>query len=137
MRERLSSRERIPLSEHIWTSYTDHRAGAFRVRPLGLGGRRRQKIVEAGPPRSRTRRITQTPESCRDRVKKLRDDGFFSERRGISEIVQGLGAQGHVHNVNQVGAALTTMFERGEILRAPVEGKFKYHWDASARTAAA
>jgi hypothetical protein len=97
------------------------------------------RIVEAGPPKSRTRRTTQTPvgESCRDRVKKLRDDGFFSERRGISEIVQGLGAQGHVHNVNQVGAALTTMFERGEILRAPVEGKFKYHWDASARTAAA
>jgi hypothetical protein len=97
------------------------------------------RIAEAGPPKSRARRTTQTPvgESCRDRVKKLRDDGFFTERRGISEIVQGLGAQGHVHNVNQVGAALTTMFERNEILRTPVEGKFKYHWDTSARSAAA
>ena len=78
------------------------------------------------------RRVTQTPvgESCRDRVKKLRDDGFFMERRGISDIVQGLEARGHAHNVNQVGAALTTMFERHEIQRTPVEGKFKYHWDA-------
>ena len=84
-------------------------------------------------PKLRTRRrVAQTPagESCRDRVKKLRDEGFFSERRGISDIVQGLEARGHAHNVNQVGAALTTMFERHEIQRTPVEGKFKYHWDA-------
>ena len=91
-------------------------------------------------PKLRTRRrVVQTPagESCRDRVKKLREEGFFSERRGISDIVQGLEARGHAHNVNQVGAALTTMFERHEIQRTPVEGKFKYHWDMAAQSEAA
>jgi hypothetical protein len=97
------------------------------------------RSVEAEPQKSRTRRVIQTPvgQSCRDRVKKLRDEGFFSERRGISEIVQGLRARGQTHNVNQVGAALTTMYERSEILRTPVEGKFKYHWDAGAQSAVA
>ena len=97
------------------------------------------RVDDAEPPKSRTRRATQTPagESCRDRVKKLRDEGFFSERRGISEIVLGLEERGHSHNVNQVGAALTTMYERREILRTPVEGKFKYHWDTGAHSVAA
>jgi hypothetical protein len=110
----------------------------FGTGPLAVAGGD-APIAEAGQPKLRSRRTMQTPvgESCRDRLKKLRDDGFFSERRGISEIVQGLGAQGHVHNVNQVGAALTTMFERREILRTPVEGKFKYHWDTGARSQAA
>lgn len=93
-----------------------------------------------GMPKVRTRRrVAPTPigESCRDRVKRLRDEGFFAERRGISDIVQGLEGQGHAHNVNQVGAALTTMFERNEIQRTPVEGKFKYHWDRDAQSEAA
>ena len=97
------------------------------------------RVNEAEPPKARTRRATKTPvgESCRDRVKRLRNEGFFSERRGISEIVQGLGERGHSDNVNQVGAALTTMFERREIQRTPVEGKFKYHWDTGDRSEAA
>ena len=97
------------------------------------------RVDEAEPPKARTRRATQTPvgESCRDRVKRLRDEGFFSERRGISEIVQGLGERGHSHNVNQVGAALTTMFERREIQRTPVEGNFKYQWDTGEGSEAA
>jgi len=93
-----------------------------------------------GMPKARTRRrVAPTPmgESCRDRVKRLRDEGFFAERRGISDIVHGLEARGHAHNVNQVGAALTTMFERHEIQRTPVEGKFKYHWDHRLQSAAA
>jgi hypothetical protein len=98
-------------------------------------------LAEAGSVRKvRTRRrVMPTPigESCRDRVKKLRDNGFFAERRGISDIVQGLEARGHLHNINQVGAALTTMFERNEIHRTPVEGKFKYHWDQGSQSEAA
>lgn len=99
------------------------------------------EMVDAdGMPKARTRRrVTPTPvgESCRDRVKRLRDEGFFAERRGISDIVHGLVARGHAHNVNQVGAALTTMFERHEIQRTPVEGKFKYHWDQRTQSEAA
>ena len=95
---------------------------------------------EAGLAKPRIRqRGPQTPwgESCRDRIRELRDEGFFTEQRGISDIVRGLNTRGHPHNVNQVGAALTTMFERNEILRTPVMGKFKYHWDAEERSAAA
>ena len=95
---------------------------------------------EAGLAKPRIRqRGSQTPwgESCRDRIRELRDEGFFAEQRGISDIVRGLNTSGHPHNVNQVGAALTTMFERNEILRTPVMGKFKYHWDAEERSAAA
>lgn len=95
--------------------------------------------ADAAPKARTRRRVTPTPlgDSCRDRVKRLRDDGFFAERRGISDIVHGLEAQGYAHNVNQVGAALTTMFERNEIRRTPVEGKFKYHWEHGTQSAAA
>ena len=93
---------------------------------------------EAGPAKPRIRqRGPQTPwgESCRDRIRELRDEGFFTEQRGISDIVRGLNTCGHPHNVNQVGAALTTMFERNEIHRTHVMGKFKYHWVAEERSA--
>jgi hypothetical protein len=107
----------------------------------GVGANSEAASAEAGSvPKARTRRRvmpTAIGESCRDRVKKLRDDGFFAERRGISDIVHGLEARGHAHNINQVGAALTTMFERREIQRTPVEGKFKYHWDHGTQSAAA
>ena len=95
---------------------------------------------EAGLAKPRIRqRGSQTPggESCRDRIRELRDEGFFAEQRGISDIVRGLNTSGHPHNVNQVGAALTTMFKRNEILRTPVMGQFKYHWGAKELSAAA
>ena len=95
---------------------------------------------EAGLAKARIRqRGPQTPgrKSCRDQIRELRDEGFFAEQRGISDIVRGLNTHGHPHNVNQVGAALTTMFERNEILRTPVMGKFKYHWGAEEQSAAA
>ena len=93
-------------------------------------GLAKPRIKQRGP---------QTPggESCRDRIRELRDEGFFTEQRGISDIVRGLNTSGHPHNVNQVGAALTTMFERNEILRTPVMGKFKYHWVPRSGSAAA
>lgn len=96
-------------------------------------------VDEVAPPKCRGRRVAQTTvgQSCRDRIRKLRDEGFFGERRGISEIAAGLGVRGHNHSVNQVGAALTTMHGRSEILRTLVEGKFKYHWDVEARLEAA
>ena len=95
---------------------------------------------EAGLAKPRIRqRGPQTPrgKSCRDRIRELRDEGFFTEQRGVGDIVRGLNSRGHPDNVNQVGAALTTMFERNELLRTPVMGKFKYHWDGEERSAAA
>ena len=94
---------------------------------------------EVGLTKPRIRqRGPQTPwgKSCRDRME-LRDEGFFTEQRGVGDIVRGLNTVGHPDNVNQVGAALTTMFERNEILRTPVMGKFKYHWDVEEQSAAA
>ena len=95
---------------------------------------------EVGLAKPRIRqRGPQTPrgKSCRDRITEFRDDGFFTEPRGISDIGRELNSWGHPDNVNQVGAALTTMFERNELLRTPVMGKFKYHWIAEERSAAA
>ena len=123
-------------------TYLDKLIPIIERAPFGTGASSDReggaRIVEAGQPKARTRRTTQTPvgESCRDRVKKLRDDGFFSERRGISEIVQELGARSHVHSVRQVAAALVTMYVHNEILRIAVDGKFKYLWDKGARSAA-
>lgn len=69
--------------------------------------------------------------SCRERVKKLRDGGFFEKPRGISEIVKELGEQGYPHSINQVGAALSTMFGRNEIERSKVDKKYRYVWSSS------
>ena len=67
--------------------------------------------------------------SCRDRIKTLVVDGFFSEKRTPVEIVEGLAKKGWTHNGNQVGASLTSMFNAGEISRTKEDGSFKYYWD--------
>ncbi|MBD9524744.1 hypothetical protein IB262_33245 [Ensifer sp. ENS02] len=66
--------------------------------------------------------------SCRDKIKVLRGEGFFDDQRSISDVAKALRAKGHEHNLNQVGAALSTMHDRGEIQRQSVDGRFKYSW---------
>jgi hypothetical protein len=60
-------------------------------------------------------------------VKKLRDNGFFSQRR---DIVDGLQAAA-TPTTSTRSARRSPMFERNEIERTPVDGKLKYDWDAS------
>lgn len=50
--------------------------------------------------------------------------------RSGSEIVEGLKGKGWTHAGNQVGAALTQMFNRGDIQRTKEgNGAWKYFWD--------
>jgi hypothetical protein len=69
--------------------------------------------------------------SCRERIVILRDKGFFSTKRGASDVKQGLETEGWTYQNNQIGAALTQMFGGGEIRRTKEGGSFKYFWDRS------
>ena len=68
-------------------------------------------------------------QSCRDRINVLRTKKFFSGKRTLTDIVDGLAKEGWTHNMNQVSASLITMFEKGEIQRTKEDGGFKYYWD--------
>lgn len=67
--------------------------------------------------------------SARERILVLKTDGFFKEHRTTGDIVSGLAKKGWTHKSNQVGAALTPMFNRGEIQRTSDGAGFSYYWD--------
>jgi len=68
--------------------------------------------------------------SCRARILQLRQEKFFASQRSPTDIVVGLKAKGWTHTQNQVGAALTQMFSKGELQRTGAsDGNFKYFWD--------
>lgn len=56
-------------------------------------------------------------QSCAARILTLKEEGFFKSHRDTSDIVEGLRGKGWTHKANQVGAALTNMFERGDLQR--------------------
>jgi len=59
-------------------------------------------------PKKKKRVVRQPPpgQSCRDRMKTLKADGFFKQHRSAGDIVAGLAKKGWTHNASQVGAAL-------------------------------
>lgn len=67
--------------------------------------------------------------SCADRLKALRDDGFFKEQKTPSQMVEGLAEKGWTHTSNQVSAAAGQMFNRGDIQRTKSGNGFAYFWD--------
>ncbi|ODT47083.1 MAG: hypothetical protein BGO80_17605 [Devosia sp. 63-57] len=83
-------------------------------------------------PKAKRRRVSAPPkgQSCAARILTLRDEGFFKDHRSSTEIVEGLKSKGWTHAPNQVGAALTQMFARGDIQRTKEgNGAWKYFWD--------
>ncbi len=79
-----------------------HLGSGAAVQPLETRSRMKRgwpSLGKAAPP------ANTGGKSCRDRIRELRDEGFFTEQRGISDIVRGLNSSGHPDNVNQVGAA--------------------------------
>jgi hypothetical protein len=96
--------------------------------PMGDDG----ESTEVGKPK-RKKRTAQRPPSgqgCRDRILKLKEAKFFAEKKSASDIVVGLGKNGFTHNVSQVGAALTAMFNKGEIQRTKDGGgNWQFFWD--------
>ncbi len=89
------------------------------------------KSIGTAGSRKRVRSALVSGGSCRERVKKLREDGFFDKPHGIGEIVKALNDHGYPHSINQVGAALSTMFGRNEIERSKVDKKYSYFWSSS------
>jgi hypothetical protein len=67
--------------------------------------------------------------SCRVRILTLKGEGFFKAKKSPTEIVSGLEVKGWTHTVNQVGAALTPMFNKGEIQRTKDGTNWVYFWD--------
>lgn len=84
-----------------------------------------------GKPKAKRRgNLPPKGQSCAFRIVTLKDEGFFKQHRSVSEIVEGLKGKGWTHNPNQVGAALTTMFTRGDIQRTKEgKGAWQYFWD--------
>ena len=104
--------EKLPISTNVGASITPQ-----------------DKIKETGTPRKRTRSATAkgTP-SCASRIRTLISENYFTEPRGVSDIVSWLKDQkGTTYQINQVGASLTTLIRSKELRRVKEEGKaYKY-----------
>jgi hypothetical protein len=55
--------------------------------------------------------------SCAERILELVSAGFFDAPKSASEIKAGLEQNGHAYAGNQVGAALTNLYQRGSLRR--------------------
>jgi hypothetical protein len=90
------------------------------------------KGVSADKQKQKKRVVQRAPagQTGRDRILKLKAENFFTERRSASDIVAGLAKAGFTHNVSQVGASLTGMFNKGEIQRTKDGGgNWQFYWD--------
>lgn len=92
----------------------DVAAGSTPAKP-----KKKKRVVQKPPPGA----------SCRDRILILKGEGFFSEKRSAADISAGLEKKGFTHNTSQVGAALTPMFNKGEIQRTKEGSGWVYFWD--------
>ena len=82
------------------------------------------------PQKKKRKRANPPPgASCRDRILTLKGEGFFKTKKSPNEIVAGLENKGWTHNGNQVGAALTPMFNKSEIQRTKDGANWVYFWD--------
>ena len=82
--------------------------------------------------KARTRKAGKKPpagHSCGERILKLKEDGFFKEKKSSAEIVAGLKAKGWTHNTSQVGAAAGPLFNKGDLQRTNEGGGWLYFWD--------
>jgi hypothetical protein len=85
-----------------------------------------------GKGKAKKRRVNAPPkgQSCADRITTLKQGGFFKDHKSVADIVAGLKVKGWTHNGNQVGAALTHMFGRGDIQRTKEgDSAWMYYWD--------
>ena len=59
----------------------------------------------------------------------LRNEGFFKNHQTAAQIVSELEKKGWTHQANQVAAAGTNMFNRGDIQRTKTGRSWEYYWD--------
>lgn len=87
---------------------------------------------DAETKRSRPRKpIKRAPSghTCADRIRNLKMEGFFAEKRSVTDIVSGLKEKGFTHNANQVSAALSQIFKKNDIQRTKSKNGWSYFWD--------
>lgn len=89
-------------------------------------------VSEAAPKKRARKAVKQPPagQSCPSRIQVLKDEGFFKEHRSPADIVSALKTKGWTHNLNQVGAATSAMFNKGTLQRTKDgKGPWQYFWD--------
>lgn len=100
---------------------TDETADPDNAAPEQIGKSKPKRRKVSAPPKG---------QSCAARITALKDEGFFKDHQSATDIIEGLKGKGWTHNANQVGAALTNMFTRGDIQRTKEgNGSWKYFWD--------
>jgi hypothetical protein len=123
----------FPLVEGAGFGSRSPNANAAQVAEVQDPGRLEEGASEQdAKTKSKKRRVNAPPrgQSCADRILTLKGEGFFKDHRTTAEIVEGLKGKGWTHAANQVGAALTNMFARGDIQRTKEgNGSWKYFWD--------
>jgi hypothetical protein len=79
------------------------------------------------------RQIKRAPSghTCADRIRTLKSDGFFKEKRSATDIVNQLKENGFTHTTNQVSAALSQIFKKNQIQRTNSASGWLYFWDRS------
>lgn len=84
-------------------------------------------------PKKRARKPVKQPpagQSCPARIQVLKDEGFFKKKQGGADIVEALQKKGWIHNLNQVGAATSALFNKGVLQRTKDgSGPWQYFWD--------
>jgi hypothetical protein len=81
------------------------------------------------PPR-RAVKMPPAGQSCPARIQVLKDEGYFKEHRAPNDIVGKLREKGWTHNLNQVGAATSALFNKGVLQRTKDgKGPWLYFWD--------
>ena len=100
---------------------SNHTRGSAADRNPSEDSRKARKGVRRAPPGA----------SSRDRILVLKAKGFFKKHRAPAEIVAGLAQEGWTQDGGQVRAALSHMFEGGEIQRTKNTERrgFLYYWD--------
>lgn len=128
--ERLLSRIFPLIEETGFGSHPPRNPSAFAGE--GVASLQDADPEPSGKPKVKKRTVNKAPKghSCADRILSLKSDGFFKDYRIVSEVVEALKSKGWTHKVNQVSAALNSLFGRNEIQRTK-EGNsaWKYYWD--------
>ena len=97
--------------EFVLKLYEDAKeAGLLALRPSRLDAWTSEESVQD----SKTKR---GGPSCAERILELVSGGFFDKPKSASEIKGGLEQNGHSYAANQVGAALTNLYQRGSLRR--------------------
>ena len=104
--------------EFVLKLYEDAKeAGLLALRPSRLDAWTSEESVQDSKTKVRRAPSKRGGPSCAERILELVSGGFFDKPKSASEIKGGLEQNGHSYAANQVGAALTNLYQRGSLRR--------------------